>query len=137
MKDCLLIICNVNKRIEQLKEFYSEYINDGSQLMNISTTKRILEFPKNSFSKGNLRSNKSEENFNIVQSSRRPKISDSLKKTIESQSVEKTARARLDNRSQRGKVPSSMVISNEISSKLYQDAVRRQSAKQINIERSK
>ena len=137
MKDCSLTICKENKRIEQLKEFYNENMNEGSDIINISTSKRILEYPKNSFSKGNLKSNKSVENFNIVQSSRRPKISDSLKRTIANQSVEKTARARLDNRSQRGKIPSSMVIPNEISSKLYEDAMRRRSVKHINSEKSK
>ena len=83
--------------------------------MNISSSKRLLDFPKNSFSKGNLKSTKSVENFSVVQSSRRPKISDSLKKTIENQSVEKSARVRLDNRSQRGKAPSLLAMNNEIS----------------------
>jgi len=63
------------------------------------------------------------------------RISASLKKTIEIQSVEKSTR-RLENRSRRDKM-ASCVISNEVSQKLYEDAKRRQSQKLVNIKKSK
>jgi hypothetical protein len=85
-----------------------------------------------------LRSYKSAESILVKKAnSVRGKITDSYKKTIENQSVERSERHRLLVGSHRANYPASMVISSDVSNKLYEDAKRRQSQKNDSIQRNR
>jgi hypothetical protein len=121
------------RKIEEIKNNHRDHTQEGS-FFNASSTAKI-SFAKNQ----PLHSYRSVESIPIAKSnSARGKISDSLKKTIEAQSVEKnTTRRRLLAGSRRENYPASMIISHEVSSKLYEDAKRRQSEKFESLQRSK
>lgn len=121
------------KKIEELKNNYRDHTQEGS-FYNASSTAKI------SFANHQpLHSYRSVESIPIAKPhSARGKISDSLKKTIEAQSVEKkTARHRLLAGSRRENHPASMIITQEVSNKLYEDAKRRQSEKFESLQRNK
>lgn len=128
---------NRKKRIEELKSFYHDFIQEGS-FMNASASRRVLDLTEtHPVVRGQLNTYRSVENISGSKLAGKPKISDSLRRTIAHQTGDKSSRQRLDLHSRRDKLPSSLVVSSEVSSKLYEDAMRRQSRKLQNIQRSR
>jgi hypothetical protein len=120
------------KKIEELKHNYRDYTQEGSFINASSNAKISLA------NQQPLRSYKSAESILITKANTaRGKITDSLKKTIENQSVERSARHRLLVGSHRENYPASMVITSDVSNKLYEDAKRRQSQKNDSIQRNR
>ena len=87
---------------------------------------------KISFDQRTLNKYKSEGNFHLNPQISNPSLAEYLRETVESNNF-----SRVNTKSQRQRVPSSMVITPEISNKLYEDAQRRQFRRLESIDRNR
>jgi len=120
---------NRQKRIEELKQEYQDGSYEGIFLNESHSRKNLIKGGKFSFIKSNLNSYKSVENLNHRVHKTSTKISDTLGKRLVNKSEARSYKSRAANRFKRHEMPYSMVINNDVSNKLYEDAKRRQSDK--------
>lgn len=128
---------NRKKKLEELKILNQDVYQEGSFTNNSSSRRGLIDSEKLYVSKGNLNSYRSVENLNPHSCQKRPKISESLKKTIANQSEARDYRSKIAARNNRSNLPISVQVPTNISTKLYEDAMRRHSQKIESLQKSK
>jgi hypothetical protein len=128
---------NRKKKLEELKVLNQDVYPEGSFANRSSSRKGLIDFEELSTSKGNLNSYRSVKNLNSNRSQKRQKINKSLKKTIANQTEAKDYRYMLASRGNRSNLPISVQIPSNVSTKLYEDAMRRRSQKLESLQKLK